>query len=595
MPSPSPDRAKSSVSPTTSSSPTPHDPVNINTPPPAPLPPFPDRASSKPPVVGSGYEDDPPLTDVHRLDDLPDSDDETPTTSGNQPCSSSLDRRVSHLHEDVPESINRFDSISSSMPSSQCTPPMIEVDASEVSDEIQSATDPKSRTTDLVTSAGYQTPSDPISVPVSTLCADLRFEHDPTVDISFDPVADDELEVPEAPNSLITMQPISVSSSSPVHKLRLLQTEVTTLHQQKAILVRRNESLEQRAKEIEVLLESVRVRAAESSSEVDLLMRQLKDTRRRLTRRIRELEENTSTITAKHSEELNRQREIERELRAELDTLRGTCDRQPRTNPIENNLVSRQQSDLNGTCSGTNGPKPPTDTLTRSSLSSVLDTNTRSKDSPPVSGTRGRVTIVNSDAFRRRARALDGVCSMPRSIGQSTRPGHSSRPGTPVRRFNVSWNHASNGSGYRKAHSSSTKATVTVHVQGSSSSGNGGGTSGGNATPATTTAADNQSSASIRMMARRGLIRKAFIAHIHSSKYGSGRKVWFDFFGAEGSQIDADQFTRAVRNLAVAVDARDRELEGLQDEIGAMEQGDTKVISWTAFSRFYFQTQNERA
>lgn len=544
---------------------------------------------TKSPIHASGYDDDPSLLDSHHLDDLrSDSEDETPTTSGNQPCSSSFDRRVSHLHEDVPEPINRFDS-ATSMPSSHGTSRTIDVDASEVSDELQSATDPKSRNTDLAASSSSGQPlsdSQPLFPTNSPTSVDL--EHDLATSVSFDPVADDELQVPEAPNSLVKIQPVKMWSSLH-HKVRILQTEIATLHQQKAILTRRNESLEQRNKDLEVLTESMRLRASESSLEAEQLTRQIRDTRRRLTRRIRELEDNASQITAKHSEQLSHQQQVENELRAENELLRSSIDRHARIDNDTNCMVRRQRSEGNSG-SVNNLPKPLVDVPTRSSLSSTLDSRKRSHESPPTSAsTRSRVTTLNTEAMRRRARALDSVVCSSSRLMQPSRP-HSTRPGTPVRNFSVNLSHVSS-SNTRKAHSSSGSASVKVTLIPSSSGGKG--TSAGGNTTSLSETQDTQSTVPVRVMARRSLIRRAFIAHIQSTKYRSARNVWSEFFGAEDNVISTEQFARAVRSLAVAADARDRDLETLRDELKSLDRGEQDSISWSAFFLFYQKSKTE--
>lgn len=478
------------------------------------------------------------------------------------------------------------------MPSSRGTSRTIDVDASEVSDEPQSTTDPKSRNTDLAasSSSGHalsdSQPSFPVNSPRS-----LDLEHDLAPSVSFEPVADDELQVPEAPNSLVKIQPVNNMWSSLQHKVRILQTEIATLHQQKAILTRRNESLEQNNKDLEDVMETMRIRALESSSEVEQLTRQIRDTRRRLTRRIRELEDNASQITAKHSEQLSRQQQVENELRAEIDLLRSTYDRRPRNDNGPNSMTRRQRSDANSAHSGNHLPKPQIDVPTRSSLSSTLDSRKRSQDSPPTtSSTRARVTSLNTEAMRRRARALDSVvCSSSRPM-QPTRP-VSTRAGTPVRNFSVNLSHASSSS-TRKALSSSGSASVKVSIVPSSNCGlkvtNGGGN-----TMSLPDTQETQSSVPIRVMARRSLIRRAFIAHIQSTKYRSARNVWSEFFGAEDNVISTEQFARAVRSLAVAADARDRDLESLRDELKSLDRGENNCISWSAFFLFYQKSKNE--
>lgn len=100
-------------------------------------------------------------------------------------------------------------------------------------------------------------------------------------------------------------------------------------------------------------------------------------------------------------------------------------------------------------------------------------------------------------------------------------------------------------------------------------------------------------SISPRTIARRSLIRRAFIAHIHSARYKTMRSVWTDFLGADNSHVTPEQFSRAVRSLAVASDARDRDLEILREEVCGAEFFDTGIVTWAMFVHFYQHTKNE--
>eukprot|EP00177_Eucheuma_denticulatum_P003139 GFKZ01005661.1.p1 GENE.GFKZ01005661.1~~GFKZ01005661.1.p1 ORF type:complete len:506 (-),score=118.36 GFKZ01005661.1:2050-3567(-) len=96
-----------------------------------------------------------------------------------------------------------------------------------------------------------------------------------------------------------------------------------------------------------------------------------------------------------------------------------------------------------------------------------------------------------------------------------------------------------------------------------------------------------------RMVAKRSLLRRSFVAHIHSSRYRSMRAAWNDFLGGDKGHVTPERFARAVRGLAIAVDAKERDLEMLRREVCGAEEHDTGVVTWAMFVRFYKLTEHE--
>lgn len=99
---------------------------------------------------------------------------------------------------------------------------------------------------------------------------------------------------------------------------------------------------------------------------------------------------------------------------------------------------------------------------------------------------------------------------------------------------------------------------------------------------------------SARSAARRSLLRRALVAHVHSVRYTSAAAAWERFFSGEGGVVSPEQFARAVRGLAVAADARDKDVDALRVEVcGGVETGDTGGVTWPMFVRFYGRTRGE--
>lgn len=455
-------------------------------------------------VFGSGYElpsdDDPDdipsdLEEEHRKPDI-------------------ADVRTTPLVDDVPVTV-RSDSAASSMPSSRGTPQrLLDVEASEISDEINSSSDPKSR--------GRMSPSSTTVTPPQHT-DDLVFIDDVTTTaVEFRNVGEEELDVPEAPSEYSKKLRIAHPWPMSEEHYRSLQDEIDALRQEKQSVLSLNNDLEMRNKELEVLLQSLRLRTSESNAEVEELTRQLKDTRKRLTRRVRELEDNLSAQQRKHKDDIAQLRVVERHLRDEIETY-ADSNAFYRTGSVPSINARRKRASHAG-------PAPL--------AQSHADVTIRQLGEPIMSHPSANLSFA-------RVRSAGNVHEQSRR--RSTRPDYvsqsSSRSSTPVRK------------------------SVAP------------GSESGKRSP--------------RTVARRSLMRRAFIAHIHSSRYRSSRNAWHDYMAGDSAQITPEQFSRAVRSLAVAADARDRDLEVLREEVCGAEACDTGVVTWLMFMRFYQLTKNE--
>lgn len=368
----------------------------------------------------------------------------------------------------------------------------------------------------------------PSSEPVSSQQTDPNCEHTDdllfiddinTHSIAFNLVGDEEDTVPEAPTSKIEADCFAAYEE----RVRTLQTELDTLKAEKQKM---DTALQQHSRQQNVLLNSVRTRAEESSAEVEQLSLQLRDTRKRLNRRIRELEANAEVQKTRHAEQIEQHHIVEAQLRAEVDRLRrGAANTRRRTTSaqrlarIDSSPVLTDRGNRASTRTSREGPLNPR--LGTNSLSS----RGRSGLHPNFSRVQS-ANNIQEPAFRT----------------------------------------LSNPNDYRPRNQTYRNGTFTLMETNNVSS---------------------------KTLARRSLLRRSFIAHVHSSRYKSVQAAWHDFLGAENSHVTPEQFSRAVRRLAIAADARDRDLELLRKEVSGAEENDTGVVTWEMFKRFYGLTKYE--
>lgn len=356
------------------------------------------------------------------------------------------------------------------------------------------------------------------------------FTHEPTNDllfiddvntqsIAFNLVGDEEDTVPAAPTSKIEADCFATYDEH----VRTLQAELDTL---KADREKTNTAFRQHNRQQNILLNSLRTRAEESSDEVKQLIRQLRDTRKRLNRRIRELEENAEVQKVQYTEQTEQQRTVEAQLRAEVGRLRkGAANAKAMTAPAQR--------------------------LART-------------DSLPASTARRRRTS---------AKALHGLYpdSQLRTNSLSSEGQFGLHPNFDRVR---SASNVHEVACRTLTHPNVYRSLTQTHQEGAF-------------TPMET------SKVSSKTLARRSLLRRSFVAHIHSSRYKSIDTAWHDFFGVENGQVTPEQFSRAVRRLAIAANARDCDLELLRQEVSGAEENDTGVVTWGMFVRFYGLTKHE--
>lgn len=263
--------------------------------------------------------------------------------------------------------------------------------------------------------------------------------------------------------------------------------------------------------ELRALKRSVR----EKEAEVEDLGRQLKETRWRLQKRIKEVEEEAETERARHAKEMERKRGIEERLRSELERWRGGRGFvRTESSPTLEGRRRKREEEYDRARGGSSGAE---------SVSSGSGTG------PHPNFARVRSAGNVHENVRR-------TTSRPELHAVGGRPGHG-------RRFSS----ASNDAAFVRK----------------------------------------------RLVAKRSLLRRSFVAHIHSSRYRSMRAAWNDFLGGDKGHVTPERFARAVRGLAIAVDATERDLEMLRQEVCGAEEHDTGVVTWAMFVRFYKLTEHE--
>lgn len=383
---------------------------------------------------------------------------------------------------------------------------MLDVEASEVSDDVNSNAGSKSR--------GL--------VRVSIPCSSIMSDHTDTSAIAFKCVGEEEAEVPEAPLEYSKKMGIGQAWAVFDDKIRKLQAEIDVLKDEKTEIHRANTDLKIRNNELEALLQSFSLRSTHTTAEVDSLTRQLKDNRGAHARRIKELESQLEKEKLTYSDDLDKQRSIQRRLKAEIDMLRDS---------------------KVGFTKGRSSPALPT----RKERAVPLPRTSSKRD------VNGRPLLV------------DELVTRAQKVNFSRTKSAGSVHDRPRRRSERS-----------DRLSSSARQTVAQKKL----------------LPASVSS-DGGTSCSSRTRARRSLIRRAFIAHIHSNKYRSTKSAWVEFLGGENGHVSPDQFARAVRGLAVASNARDRDLGLLREEVCGAELCDTGVVTWGMFARFCQETRGE--
>lgn len=150
------------------------------------------------------------------------------------------------------------------------------------------------------------------------------FQEDSNAGFMFGYVGAEEGDIPSAPNPLHKKIDVVQSWAAYDERIRVLQLELDTEREQSRVQVR---ALENRNRDLESSVEALRSITADKSAEVEDLGRQLKDTRKRLTRRIREIEDEAAVQRADASSAAARCRSTESQLRAEVDMLRAAHQR----------------------------------------------------------------------------------------------------------------------------------------------------------------------------------------------------------------------------------------------------------------------------
>lgn len=653
------------------------------------------------------------------------------------------DRTVKHVSEDlgsVADSVNQVDSVGSSMPSSRglamSSPTrLIDVEASEISDDIHSSSEPKSALHHHHGSSeepysSFVTASAATVVSTSTATtnnltthvdggdgdkneddddkndesnnsseANAFFDADPVVGVAFDSVGADETKIPDAPTNILrddNDSDMNIKDDGGLMKggaaaqkdmwdnlqqrIRSLQQSVSSVEDEKRSLRRKIDALAQRRKADEVLIESLRLRATEANSVSEHATRQLKDTRRRMARRLRDLEEQLVAKDTQHTDELYSRKQVEKQLRHELDialaSSAGTGNSTSAKKARESRSSARRSKAARGANVAVTTPSSSNTAAANGAKVSLSTGQSASMTALPLLGSASGqlmegsnhvmvsahsftgmgmhmpsdmsmsssiipvAAIGNADVSARAAAAVGRANSLSSSEpgrmrkGRADIPAPAARTGTVGRakmpprplpagrkmmnslnnaNVNVSKNNecvnttASSGGGRATGNDvtgsgaahATTRGTPNKSTWGGGGEGEGGGGAADLVSLGPIVESRNlDSKASVKTVARRSLIRRALIAHIQSTRYRSARMAWFDFFGAEGNHISYELFAKAVRSLAVAADARDRDLELLLEEVCSLESSSVTerkkaaVVSWAMFARFYQKTKS---
>lgn len=305
-------------------------------------------------------------------------------------------------------------------------------------------------------------------------------------------------------------------------------------------------SFEQRNNALEILVEELRTKLAASEEEVKDTGLQLKETRLRMGRRIREMEAELEAERNMRVSEANKQQKVHHQLQAELSLLRGQhlprsrsyADSRSATSTTEASVSEHMSfSDSRSDHASLSGEAaaPPSD---NSQTPSDLDREEELSSFPGAT----RATTMKST-----------IPAIPRSKSSSATSRTSVKP-SPRRRAtapDTSCRRSKDGAEW---------------------------TRDGIMSP--------------RALNRRDVARRALLNHIHGPTYRNIRAAWYDFFAPHGTRVPSDKFMAAVRGLHTCpADLRDKDLEELRDEVsGNAEDG---VVTWTNFVRFYQRTKHE--
>lgn len=403
------------------------------------------------------------------------------------------------------------------------------------------------------------------------------FKEDDVSGLEFGYVNEEE-ELPDAPSTTFDKRAVALFTAE--NRIRALQSTIDNFNTD-------NEKRESEHRAEKLMLQknvdSFKQQFQNATEEIEDLTMQLKETRKRLTRRVRELEEsmaskNAEVMAAKRADKLTIA-----QLRAECEILRAgymekdiphgfVPDRPPKSKRGSRKHAARQ----NAPESPYAAPAPYLED------GYVVEQNILRPKSPLVSGAMPPKSPTHSSAvdamrppMRNNRPRSPGAEEMVRNI---TAPNLMSAA-APTPRFPRSQSGKTSTS-----YDSSDFMETRRRVSSSQISRDGLECArGGRNHPRPV---DN------RCRAARLSLRKTFVANIHSSKYRNMRIVWYDFLYAPGSQLTRDQFVQAVRKMPYPSTPKDQDIDLIRDEICGHTRRD-EAITWAMFVRFYQRTKNE--
>ncbi len=421
---------------------------------------------------------------------------------------------------------------------------------------------------------------------------------------------DEESAVPEAPSAFDKRAFALLNAET---RIRSLQNELDNLHCE-----REKREIDHRAEKLMLQknLDSFKVQAETAKAEVADLTSQLKETRKRLSRRVRELEEELTGKNAELAAANIANKKTISQLRAECEILRAgyldqdiphgfVDDRVPKAKSAvrkesrmkPNGFDSSTRNFSNGTqrnSSASAGSSGSVDDQQR------IEENTMAVDAPPVSSAMPPKSPRNSsvvESFRSPTRPPSAGHSRPTSPSTTDLVRSSTSPRiapTSPRAYALPRSLTSPRG--LPSHSSDFRGRGSLD-NGSDFMEGGRRRSAGHITDGRrrrqgTQVGHDPSSVESRCKARRISLRKSFIAHIHSNRYRNMRIVWYDFLRAPGSHLTRDQFLSAVRKMPFTSQPKDQDIDLIRDEICGHSRRD-EVMTWTMFVRFYQRTKNE--
>lgn len=388
----------------------------------------------------------------------------------------------------------------------------------------------------------------------------------------------EDADLPDAP--ITTFDKHTVALFTAENRIRALQSTIDNFNMD-------NDKREAEHRAEKVMLQknvdSFKQQFENASAEIEDLTVQLKDTRKRLSRRVRELEEamaskNAEAMAAKRADKLTIA-----QLRAECEILRGGCTEKDIPHGFGPDRPTKSKRAYRKHTVKLNAPESPysapalylDDDHVDQGIARPMSPHLATRAMPPKSPNHR----FAADVVRPPSRSSRPMSPGPGAMVRNVTAPNLMLPSEATPRFPRSQSGRSSTS--NETHDMSELRRRVSSSQLYSRDGLECARGGRNPKPM-----DN------RCRAARLSLRKAFVANIHASKYRNMRIVWYDFLNAPGSQLTRDQFMQAVRKMPYSSIPQDQDIDLLKDEICGHTRRE-EAISWAMFVRFYQRTKNE--